>query len=207
MSTLDSQPYPLFSEVALAHQKATSGEWKWNQAGEIFAVSDSHDRFRIGQFPGSLADAESVCRLHNAAVELLSGANKAAPEFKLPRPVGRLDRNLPEPPDLYRVLPPKGAHLFIIHFPEPDRRAGFKVDDVGIVVEATPAFEWAIGGEFETLYRWCGQRSMTVIKASSRCKNLRALMKQACAEAKGKVMPTSSNTRAKKQETVVGNAA
>lgn len=72
MTGLASNVAPDFERLSRAqeaHQRSTPGKWSWNCAGEVFAHVDGLE-VCIGNFNGCEADAASVCRLHNNAIEL-----------------------------------------------------------------------------------------------------------------------------------------
>ena len=73
----------------------------------------------------------------------------------------------------YRSMPLNPERFVLVHLPSATKRSWLKVDDTGLVLEASPNFRWAAGLAIETVEKWCDFRSLSIRHMHGNIKNIK----------------------------------
>lgn len=76
------------------------------------------------------------------------------------------------PQNDYRRLPVNPSRFFVVVIPRVRKKAWLKVDDTGVVLEASPRFQWAGGLAIEQVERWCRSKDLVIRRMHGNIKDI-----------------------------------
>lgn len=75
--------------------------------------------------------------------------------------------------DRYRRLPLNPTRFVVVSFPRALKKAWLKIDDTGVVVEASESLQWASGLDIEKVEKWCRLRDLPVKQMHGNIKDIK----------------------------------